>query len=249
MEVSPSRQSLLREARRPILPRILNEEIKWVGCMYPTPGIAQDAHMSHGGFADFLYGACVTGTPRRADAADRRPLRRRRRGADRRRRHRPDVPRSPVGTATSTPAPRTCRRARSSQPSRGLGERRRHFRRVPRLVRRSPGGSPLRGRPDPRGRRPRPTRTSCSRHSARRRRGCAPPGRVRDRLQQGSTAYGNALFDEKIHGTIHLAIEASFPFLGGKNESVVHWDIVKELRNGGEIWLDGELVQDGTWQF
>ena len=59
MEVSPSRQSLLREARRPILPRILNEEIKWVGCMYPTPGIAQDAHMSTEAFADFLYGACL----------------------------------------------------------------------------------------------------------------------------------------------------------------------------------------------
>ena len=40
-------------------------------------------------------------------------------------------------------------------------------------------------------------------------------------------AYGNALFDEKIHGTIRLAIGAGFPFLGGTNESVVHWDIVK----------------------
>ena len=63
-------------------------------------------------------------------------------------------------------------------------------------------------------------------------------------------AYGNALFDEKIYGTIHLAIGAGFPNLGGTNESAVHWDIVKELRNGGEIWLDGELVQkNGAWQF
>ena len=61
---------------------------------------------------------------------------------------------------------------------------------------------------------------------------------------------GNPLFDEKIYGTIHLAIGAGFPMLGGTNESAVHWDIVKELRTGGEIRLDGELVQkNGEWRF
>ena len=63
-------------------------------------------------------------------------------------------------------------------------------------------------------------------------------------------AYGNALFDEKIHGTVHLAIGSGFPLLGGTNESAVHWDIVKELSNGGELWCDGELVQrNGEWTF
>ena len=58
----------------------------------------------------------------------------------------------------------------------------------------------------------------------------------------------NTLFDEKIDGTIHLAVGAGFPFLGGKNESIVHWDIVKDLRNGGRLYLDGELVQEnGRW--
>ena len=58
---------------------------------------------------------------------------------------------------------------------------------------------------------------------------------------------GNPLFDEKIYGTIHLAIGAG---LSGTNESAVHWDIVKELREGGELWCDGELVQkNGEWQF
>ena len=42
----------------------------------------------------------------------------------------------------------------------------------------------------------------------------------------------NAAFDEKIDGTVHLAVGAGFPFLGGTNESVVHWDIVKDLRDG-----------------
>jgi aminopeptidase len=58
----------------------------------------------------------------------------------------------------------------------------------------------------------------------------------------------SVLFDEKIDGTIHLAVGAGFPFLGGTNESAVHWDMVKDLRPGGQIFLDGELVQeDGHW--
>ena len=59
----------------------------------------------------------------------------------------------------------------------------------------------------------------------------------------------NTLFDEKIEGTIHLAMGNGFPFIGGKNESAVHWDMVKDLRRGGELYLEGELVQkDGAWQ-
>lgn len=59
----------------------------------------------------------------------------------------------------------------------------------------------------------------------------------------------NTLFDEKMEGTIHLAIGTSFPQLGGKNESGIHWDMVKELRHGGRIELDGTVVQEnGEWQ-
>ena len=58
----------------------------------------------------------------------------------------------------------------------------------------------------------------------------------------------NVLFDEKIDGTVHLAVGASYTYAGGKNESAVHWDMVKDLRRGGELYLDGELVQrDGRW--
>jgi len=58
----------------------------------------------------------------------------------------------------------------------------------------------------------------------------------------------NVLFDEKIEGTIHLALGNGFPFLGGTNVSAVHWDIVKDLRGGGTIEIDGEVVQrDGSW--
>ncbi len=61
---------------------------------------------------------------------------------------------------------------------------------------------------------------------------------------------GNTLFDEKIYGTIHLAVGAGIPIAGGKNQSATHWDMVKDLRNGGRIELDGEVVQEnGEWTF
>jgi aminopeptidase len=58
----------------------------------------------------------------------------------------------------------------------------------------------------------------------------------------------NTLFDEKIDGTVHLALGRSYTVTGGTNESSVHWDIVKDLRRGGEIHLDGQVVQrEGRW--
>ncbi|HET6643591.1 MAG TPA: aminopeptidase [Gaiellaceae bacterium] len=60
----------------------------------------------------------------------------------------------------------------------------------------------------------------------------------------------NTLFDEKMYGTIHLAVGAGIPTIGGKNRSSVHWDMVKDLRSGGRIECDGEVVQqDGEWTF
>jgi aminopeptidase len=58
----------------------------------------------------------------------------------------------------------------------------------------------------------------------------------------------NVAFDEKIDGTVHLAVGNSYSFTGGTNESSIHWDIVKDLRHGGRIYADGRLVQqDGRW--
>ncbi len=55
-------------------------------------------------------------------------------------------------------------------------------------------------------------------------------------------------FDEKIDGTIHLAIGNSYGSTGGKNVSSIHWDMVKDLRGGGKLYADGMLVQeDGRW--
>ena len=52
----------------------------------------------------------------------------------------------------------------------------------------------------------------------------------------------NILFDEKIGGTIHMALGSSYPETGGTNQSGLHWDMVCDLRDGGEVWADGALV-------
>jgi len=58
----------------------------------------------------------------------------------------------------------------------------------------------------------------------------------------------NVAFDEKIDGTVHLAVGNSYTFTGGTNTSSIHWDIVKDLRTGGKLYADGKLVQqDGVW--
>jgi len=50
------------------------------------------------------------------------------------------------------------------------------------------------------------------------------------------------LIDEKIGGTIHIALGRAYPKVGGTNQSAIHWDIIKDMRQEGEIYLDGALV-------
>jgi aminopeptidase len=52
------------------------------------------------------------------------------------------------------------------------------------------------------------------------------------------------LLDEKIGGTVHLAVGASYPETGGQNESAVHTDLVCDLRQGGSLEVDGEILQE-----
>jgi aminopeptidase len=70
-----------------------------------------------------------------------------------------------------------------------------------------------------------------------------------DRL--GETAIGtnygitrftkNMLFDEKMGGTVHMALGNSYPESGGKNKSAIHWDILKDMKKDGEIYADNKL--------
>lgn len=55
---------------------------------------------------------------------------------------------------------------------------------------------------------------------------------------------GETLLDEKIGGTVHLALGESYPETGGLNHSAIHWDMVCDLRKGGRITVDGEVLEE-----
>ncbi len=50
------------------------------------------------------------------------------------------------------------------------------------------------------------------------------------------------LLDEKMGGTVHIALGRSYPGTGGTNQSAIHWDIIKDLRQEGEVYLDGRRI-------
>jgi aminopeptidase len=59
---------------------------------------------------------------------------------------------------------------------------------------------------------------------------------------------GSILFDEKIGGTVHLALGQSYPETGGVNASALHWDLIVDTRTRGRITADGRVVmEDGRW--
>jgi aminopeptidase len=60
-------------------------------------------------------------------------------------------------------------------------------------------------------------------------------------------ATGSVLLDEKMAGTVHLALGRSYTETGGRNSSALHWDLICDLRSGGRLTADGEaIVEDGT---
>lgn len=55
---------------------------------------------------------------------------------------------------------------------------------------------------------------------------------------------GLILYDEKMGGTVHLALGQSYTETGGTNNSSIHWDLILDLRGGGRVWADGEVLQE-----
>jgi aminopeptidase len=59
---------------------------------------------------------------------------------------------------------------------------------------------------------------------------------------------GQLLFDEKIGGTVHMAVGTGLPTTGNTNQSAIHWDMICDLRNGGRVTIDGEpFLVDGKY--
>lgn len=253
--VDAERMQALRAAYRPSLERIFSGELPWVGCQYPTPALAQDAGMSTDEFEEFLYGAVLLdwGAERermqryadRFDAASEVRIV----GAD------TDLRLSLDGRSMEVDAGGAnvpggeffgCPVEDSAEGVISFSEFPAVYagREVQGIRLRFEGG--------------RVVDASATAHEdflvamLDSDEGSRRLGELGIGCNPGITRHmRNTLFDEKIDGTVHLALGNSIQELGGTNRSSIHWDIVKDLRvPGSRIELDGEIVQqDGRWRF
>lgn len=250
-ELTPDRRALAKKGAAPFFRRTMTDEIPWVGCQFPTNALAQEAGMPLAEFEDFFYGACLRDWDEEAKAMHR--LLARFDAADEVR---------IVGAETDL---RLSLRGRKGAVDDGHvnlpgGE----FFFSP--VEESAEGtiyfdvpteldlSPVQG-------------IRLTFRNGRAEEASADQGQdvllAALDMDEGARFLGelgigcntgitrpmrNILYDEKMAGTVHLAVGASFTSVGGKNVSALHWDLIKDLREGGRIELDGETVQEnGTW--
>lgn len=246
------RLARLQSGLRPHLERMFTHELKWVGCQYPTPSLAQEAGLSLQEFEDFLYGACLLDW----DAERERMSRYAQRFDD------AEEVRL-VGAATDIRIGVAGRPALVDagganmpggefflSPVEDSAEGEIVFGEFPAVYNgREVAGIALRFEAG------RVVEASATANEefllemldlddgARR------LGELGIGCNPGITRYmKNTLFDEKMDGTAHLALGNGLPEVGGTNVSQLHWDIVKDLRQGGRIELDGQVVQeDGRW--
>ena len=251
-DVPPERLNLLRQAYRPLYEKFFTDNAPWVGCQYPTPAFAQDAGMTLQAFEDFLYGAVLIDWEA-ARASMQRVADRFNAGAEVRvvgedtdirfsLEGRPAMvdaagANMPGGEIFFSPVEDSIEGlvTFSEYPACYLGHQ------VPGVRLRFEGGTIVDA--SAAGDEQFLLATLDTDEGARRLGefgiGCNPG------IQQHMR---NTLFDEKIEGTVHFAVGNGFPFIGGQNHSAVHWDMVKNLRRGGRIELDGEVVQEnGQW--
>jgi aminopeptidase len=79
--------------------------------------------------------------------------------------------------------------------------------------------------------------------------GARQPGELGLGLNAGIQRFtGSILYDEKIGGTVHLALGQTYPETGGLNQSALHWDLIVDTRSGGRVTADGRVVMEsGVW--
>jgi aminopeptidase len=247
------RIAALQAAYRPSMERIFQAEVAWVGCQFPTPALAQDAGMSTDEFAEFLYGAVLLDweaeRERMQHYADRFDT------ADEVRivGEETDLRLSIAGRSMKVDAAGAnipggeffgCPLEDSAEGVIVFSEFPAVYagREIPRIRLRFEAGKVVDAAAD--------ANEEFLVATLDQDEGARRLGELGIGCNPGITRYmKNTLFDEKIDGTVHLALGNSIAELGGTNVSTIHWDIVKDLRNGGRIELDGEVVQEsGAWR-
>jgi aminopeptidase len=251
--VPVERLEAVQHALLPVTERVTSHTVPWVGCQYPTPALAQDAGMSTEEFADFLYGACLLDWD-----AERERMRRYADRFDAASEVRivadgTDLTLSVEGRSMEVDAGGAnipggeffCSPLESSAEgviTFGEFPAVYHGREVRGVRLRFEHGVVVEASADANEQFLLDVLDSDE--------GSRRLGELGIGCNPGITRHmRNVLFDEKIDGTVHLALGQGFANLGGTNESKVHWDIVKDLRlPGSRIELDGEVVQrDGAW--
>jgi aminopeptidase len=251
-ELPVGKQTLMRRASQPFYRRSMTDEIPWVGCQFPCPALAQEAGMATAEFEEFLYAAVL----RDWDAEGQRMQHL----ADR---FTQASELRIVGAGTDLTIGLAGREAIVDDGKKNLpgGE----FFFCP-LEDSAQGEIEFSEFPTERdgtvveGIRLVFRDGAVVEASARRGEealvdgldtdaGSRRLGEVGIGCNDGITRHlNNTLFDEKIGGTVHLALGASYAFAGGTNVSALHWDIVKDLRREGRLELDGAVVQqNGSW--
>jgi aminopeptidase len=251
--VPPERMALMQSSIRPVLERAYTNDLAWVGCNYPTPAFAQAAGMSLRAYEDFLFGACLLDWD-----AERERMSRYAELFDEAEEVRI------VGAETDLTLSLLGRNAKVDAGGANLPGGEFYY---------SPVEDSAEGKiafvefPAPYAGREvtgirlhfeggRVVDASAESEEAflieqlDRDDGARRLGELGIGCNPGITRFmKNTLFDEKIDGTIHLALGNGLPEIGGTNQSDIHWDIVKDLRPGGQILLDGEVVQEnGAWK-
>jgi len=242
----------LQSGLRPHLERMFTHELKWVGCQYPTPALAQEAGLSLQEFEDFLYGACLldwdaerermSGYAQHFDDAEEVRL---------------------VGDGTDIRIGVAGRSALVDagganipggefflSPVEDSAEGEIVFGEFPAVYNgREVAGIALRFEAGLVVEASAAANEEFLLEMLDLDEGARRLGELGIGCNPGITRYmKNTLFDEKIDGTAHLALGNGLPEVGGTNVSQLHWDIVKDLRHGGRIELDGRPVQkDGRW--
>jgi aminopeptidase len=248
------RLTTIQAGLRPHLERVLSMDLKWVGCQYPTPALAQEAEMSLAAFTDFLYGACLLDWDaerermkryaERFEAAEEvrivtddtdvrlsiagRPMEVDAGGAN-----------MPGGEFFTSPV------EDSAEGEIVFGEFPAVYagREVRGIRLRFEGGKVVDASAE--------ANEEFLLEQLDLDEGARFLGELGIGCNPGITRHmKNTLFDEKIDGTVHLALGNGLPDVGGKNVSQLHWDIVKEMRSeGSRIELDGQTVQEsGSWR-
>jgi aminopeptidase len=251
--LSQDRLAKIQAGMRPHLERVLTMDLKWVGCQYPTPALAQEAGMSLTEFEDFLYGACLLDWD-----AERERMRRfaeRFDGADEVRLGAGDTAlrlaiagrrmeidagsaNMPGGEFFTSPL------EDSAEGAIVFGEFPAVYtgREVQGIRLRFDGGKVVDASAE--------VNEEFLLELLDRDEGARQLGELGIGCNPGITRHmKNTLFDEKIDGTVHLALGNGLPEVGGTNQSQIHWDIVKDMRReGSRIELDGQVVQEeGAW--